>query len=264
MVAIDSSKRNSAFTVGDMSGNVLDWWEFNGANDGTSLEDTLNLCKVQRNVLYSIFQGARVNLVGIENIITKNQPGVRNGMTEHESRFKITAVFMSFISFFQDQFNITPELINNWSWKSTVLPEKYRSHSVGKGSLAYFKDMKSPYGNCSDDVTDSICIFKYMCIIHNIVHAYRITNAQIEKCKTKIYLVQKDRKLKHVPVLFVYNPDLTFKQNTIVMGNQIKDEQVGIAIVKTTDMLMEDIYMYCAGEFNEYEEFLKLVVRRVT
>jgi hypothetical protein len=48
------------------------------------------------------------------------------------------------------------------------------------------------------------------------------------------------------------------------MGNQIKDEQVGIAIVKTTDMLMEDIYMYCAGEFNEYEEFLKLVVRRVT
>lgn len=268
IVAIDSSKRNSAFTVLDMAGNVLDVWEFNGKDDGTRLEDTLTLCHVERKALHQIFRGSKPQIVGIENIITKNideqvQEGKsKNGMTEHESRFKITAVFNSFISFFQDDFGITPELVNNWAWKSDVLPAQFRKREVGKGSLAYFKSINSPYANYSDDATDSLCIGEHLCRVHKIIRATRIEAAQSPLYPTMMFLVKVGMPMKHRQKLFIYNSNLSLKQNADVIGNLIKEDEVGVTAFPTALLTWEEIYEYCKGDFNVCEETIELAVIR--
>lgn len=133
-IGIDSSKTNSALAVGDETGKIIDIVELNGANDGTTEEAVLKLCMKQRQVLQSLFNGAHVSAVGIEDIITKNNGQKESGITVHMSRFKITAVFMSFIFFFQESFGVTPELINNWEWKHAVLP-------VIKTAILEFEDI---------------------------------------------------------------------------------------------------------------------------
>lgn len=262
VVAIDSSKSNSAFTVGDTHCQILDYYEFNGANDGTSETDTLNLCVKQREALKIIFQGSKPKLVGIENIVTKVTPGGRTGMTEHMSRFKITAVFMSFISFFQDNFGVTPVLVNNWSWKSAVLPEKYRSKQYEKGSLAYFKDIGSKYANCTDDVTDSICIFQYLCKTNGMTDIKPIDQPEAARFEHTIVIVSKDMRLKHPEVGFQYNKEIGITACASVMANSIDKSQVGTALININDLDFGDIYKYCVGKFTSVEPYVKLVVMR--
>lgn len=264
IVAIDSSKRNSAFTVGDFNHRVLDYYEFNGTEDGTTELDTLKLCQVQRKALTQIFKGSMPKIVGIENIITKTNNGKETGISVHQSRFKITAVFMSFISFFQDNFDITPELVNNQTWKAAVLPETFRSREYHKGSLAYFKSIKSPYQYCSDDVTDSICIFEYLCKVHKITKSVKILEPEAARGHYDAVLVSPGRDSLKTPVLFEYNPQLTFQQNVIVMGNGISDKQSAITAVMTEWLSLDEIYAYCKGSFQDATPLLKLIVTRRT
>lgn len=274
IVAIDSSKSNSAMAVADNRGNLIDYIELNGKTDGTAEEDTLHLCQVERETLKVIFQGAKFKYVGIENIITKrtekkktgnssqdNRQG-RNGMTEHESRFKITAVFMSFISFFQDNFNITPELINNWSWKASILPEQFRHKDVHKGSLEYFKSINSKYKYCTDDVTDAICILMYLCKIHNVKTGVEIKEPELSSFKHKVILTCKSFKTNRKEELFYVNENLTLEQNINTMSSRIGNDPhcVAVAEIRTAWINWDDLYKYCCGTFSKRELVLKLIV----
>ena len=261
-VAIDSSKRNSAFAVGNLSRKVLHYVEFDGKDDGTSERDTLVLCLKQRQALSKLFQGANVKVVGIEDIVTKHKVGTRDGMTEHTSRFKITAVFMSFISFFQDTFGITPELVNNWLWKSTVLPEEFRKDTYKKGSLAYFKAIDSIYQNCSDDVTDALCILEFLYREHHIENIQEIKEPEIKTCDYDIFLVPSDKQFKHKVVVYRFNPSLALEQNATVMCNGIKENEIAVARVGIQSLSLREIYTFCRGRFAAKTEELLLVVQR--
>lgn len=261
-VAIDSSKRNSAFAVGNLSRKVLHYVEFDGKDDGTSERDTLVLCLKQRQALSKLFQGANVKVVGIEDIVTKHKVGTRDGMTEHTSRFKITAVFMSFISFFQDTFGITPELVNNWLWKSTVLPEEFRKDTYRKGSLAYFKAIGSIYQNCSDDVTDALCILEFLYREHHIENIQEIKEPELKTCDYDIFLVPSDKQFKHKVVLYRFNPSLALEQNATVMCNGIKENEIAVAMVGIQNLSLREIYTFCKGRFATKTERLLLVVQR--
>ena len=262
IIGIDSSKTNSAIAVADYTGEIIDYIELNGSQDGTTENDTLVLCQNHRTVLTEIFSGAKPIIVGIEDIITKRDGRQENGMTVHMSRFKITAVFMSFIFFFQDKFGITPELVNNQAWKSAVLPAEYRRRDIGKGSLAYFKSINSKYQNCSDDVTDSICILKYLCIIHKVRKLHKIKEPEIARYKSSVYLVSTSFVPKGSTVQFEYNESMSLLQNVGVISNRLGTEKgkVGCASVRTNCLSFGDIYAYCRGSFNEKEERLQLVV----
>lgn len=261
IVAIDSSKSNSAIAVADNRGNLIDYLELNGKTDGTTEEDTLHLCQTERETLKVIFQGAKFKYVGIENIITKRVQG-RSGMTEHESRFKITAVFMSFIAFFQDNFDITPELINNWSWKSAILPEQFRHKDVGKGSLAYFKSINSKYKYCTDDVTDAICILMYLCKIHSVKTGIEIKEPELSSFKHKVFLTCKSFKTNRNEELFYVNENLTLEQNVSTMSSRIGNDphRVAVAEIRTAWVSWDDLYKYCCGTFGKRELMLKLIV----
>ena len=261
IIGIDSSKSNSALCVRDKYRNILKIIEFDGKNDGTREVDTLNLCVKHRAALKVFLQNSKPILVGIENIITKKTPGKESGITIHESRFKITAVFMSFISFFQDNYGLTPELINNQSWKAATLPEKFRSREYDKGSLAYFKSIGSPYGNYSDDATDSICISEFLCDLHGVSACREILEKALSKREYTLYVVPKGFALRgHVQ--FVYNREFTLKENADVMSNAIADNQVASANIPIDVLTLEDIYEYCRGEFSYNSQEVTVAVFR--
>lgn len=252
-VAIDSSKTNTAIIVGDVYGNVLDDYELNGKED----KDVLLLCKQERAALKSLFEGSKIQLVGIEDIITKKYDREKGSpMDIHMSRFKITAVFMSLICFFQDVHQVTPELVNNQHWKTTVLPEEYRKRTHHKGSLDYMKDIGSKYANRKDDVTDAYCIYQFLAR----EHGYRNVVAIEEPCAaSREYhcgLYPMDTGIPSTAKQFVYNPSLTFKQNcdTMIYHLGLKDEY-GYAKVKVSDLTMEEIYEHAAGKRHQrYEQ----------
>lgn len=261
MVAIDSSKSNSAIAVGDECGNEIGYIELNGKEDGTTEEATLKLCQAERKALRILFKDAKPRYVGIENIITKVVRGRETGMTEHESRFKITAVFNSFIAFFQDEFDITPQLINNKAWKSATLPQEFCKLNIGKGSLAYFKSINSKYRFCSDDVCDAVCILKYMCMTNNVQLGYKITNVELSSHKFHTYIVNKNYPIGKPEMLFLLNEDLTLEQNVKTISHALASSgKVGIANVKTNWLEWDDLYKYCVGKFEMREPVLKLIV----
>lgn len=260
-IGIDSSKRNSAVVIGNEAG-IIDYIELNGYQDGTKEEDTLYLCQHQRQVLGELLKGSIPKIVGIENIITKDTKGKEMGITMHLSRFKITAVFMSFISFFQDKFNITPTLVNNQTWKATILPEEFCKRKYDKGSLAYFKYINSKYQYCSDDVTDAICIFQYLQKINNIKSGFRIIEPEPLKQKYKSFIMPIDTAMNELCHNFFYNKNLTLQQNEIVMANNIKTSEYGIAKTDINDIPLSDIYTKSRGRFKIREPVVLLVVKR--
>lgn len=158
IIAIDSSKSNTAMIVGTPKGRVLDDYELSGAGSDV---DVYDFCKVMRQQLRVLFLDADILFVGIEDIITKKSDGYK-GLEIHQSRAKITAVFNNFFFMFQDYFNIKPVPINNWLWKSTILPDTYRSRDHKKGSKDWLRDIGNPLGSRKDDVTDAYCIFQFI------------------------------------------------------------------------------------------------------
>ena len=93
MIAIDSSKSNSALIVSDTSQNILADFEFRGGGKDI---DVYDLCKHTRAYLKRIFKGASIAAVGMENIITKKEDNY-HGLEIHYSRAVITAVFNNYI-----------------------------------------------------------------------------------------------------------------------------------------------------------------------
>lgn len=185
VIAIDSSKTNSAIMVGTPKGRVLDDYEIGGS--GTDV-DVYDLCKYARKQLRELFDGAKILFVGIEDIITKkSKQGYNTGLEIHQSRAKITAVFNSYIFLFQEYFGIMPRFINNWAWKSDILPEVYRTREHKKGSKDWLKAIGHKYGNRKDDVTDVYCIFLHICRTYK----FKVVDDIMAVCPTaKEYIYQ--------------------------------------------------------------------------
>lgn len=264
-IAIDSSKRNTGICIGDAFCRERDILEFDGTRVGTAETDTLVMCKEQRDFLRRFLHGAKVKHVGIENIVTVNKSTRAAGMSQHMSRFKITAVFMSFISFFQDEYNIIPMLINNQAWKAAVLPERFRAADMHKGSLEYFKSIQSKYGAYSDDATDAICILRYMKKVLGLESLIKITTPEFLRGEAKTYITGKSMhpKLQDISTAFSYNSALSLKENTSVMCNHIENhKKYGIAKVSIEVFTYDEIYKLSRGVFDEKSDEVLLVVER--
>lgn len=263
-VAIDSSKRNTAITIGDEWCEPLDVVEFDGKLDGTSETDVLQLAKSQRNVLRILLQGAVVKYVGIENIITVDKSSNKQaGISQHMSRFKITAIFMSLISFFQDNFDVTPTLINNKSWKSAVLPEEFTRANVYKGSLQYYKSIGSKYGSYTDDATDSLCILRYMKSIFNVKRVISIDVPEICTSTYDYYLSKVTSKVSDKCTEFVYNLNWDVVTNVEAVVGKLAVGGVGYSRLPIELIDTETIFKHASGTFDlETKEVFLVVIRR--
>lgn len=160
VIAIDPSKTNMALLIGTPTGTILNTLEFSGNNRKRGpVMDTSLFCEEVRAFLRIYLKHANLYMVGVEQAITKK------GTNYHHSNMVLTEIRGNILNFFLEEYNLRVIEINNWSWKSSILPQGYRSQ-FEKGSKKYFKDYfpNSPYTYYYEaDMTDCICIYWYMC-----------------------------------------------------------------------------------------------------
>ena len=246
IVAIDSSKTNSALVVGDTMGHILDDFEISG---GGGKVDVFDLCRDTRTQLKNLFRGADILLVGIEDIITKNERGYK-GIEIHQSRAKITAVWNNFIFFFDEFFGIMPILVNNWAWKSHVLPEEYRTKNHAKGSKDWFQSIGNQWADRKDDVTDAVCIYIYLRQVMNIKPIYEIKEIQPPTHAYEYALYPCTLALSDKMKTFEIANNGTLEHNIGTMSNMLEDNQVGYVKVPIESIpltwLYSDVLKYSA------------------
>lgn len=252
IVGVDSSKTNTAIYVLDSQGEDLDYYEIQGFED----KDVLLLCYLSRKELSRLFKGANIIYFGIEDIITKKN----EGLNMHQTRFKITAVFMSIICCIQDNFKITPELVNNKAWKAAVLPEEYRRDEHKKGSKDWLIATGHKLAYCKDDVTDAYCIALFMKLKHGVVGLTKIEHIQSPTTKYKTTIQSKESLKGRKVKMFLYNADFTLQQNTNFMSNNIQKSRCGACEIITSKLTPEFIYSSCEGSFNRVEQTVFIVV----
>lgn len=261
MIAIDSSKTNTAITVDDEYGNKLDDYELRGAVE----DDILQLCWWERKCLSVIFSQARIVVGGIEDIITKKDKNGQfsHGIEIHKSRFMITAVFMSLITYFQDNHDFTLALINNWSWKAAVLPEEYRKDGHHKGSLDWHRDRGTVLASRTDDITDSDCIMQYLKMTHNISSTEVIkSEPELSKYKYKAVILALSNDFAGL-VEYKDNEDVTLENKCAYISNRLKEGEMAYVKIRTSTLTIQQIYTLCKGRFEQEELQLALCVRRL-
>lgn len=238
VVSIDSSKSNTAMFVWDEYGHPLDDYEISGAGSEVDIYD---LCWQTRKELKKLFTGANIILVGIEDIITKKEKGYK-GLDFHQSRYKITAVFDSLIFFFQDNHNITPMRINNWSWKSSVLPEELRKADVKKGSQLYCKLLGNRWADRKDDVTDAYCIGLYLFMTVSVNSVYTVDSTVPFRGLYEYAICPIDFPTPANSKKFVIQNEDSLIHNIETVAGRIKVGQPGCITVECSKLTIDDVY----------------------
>lgn len=260
IIGIDSSKTDSCMQVADEYGNRLDYYEFLGLPE----DDVLIQAAWIRSELRIILADSNIVLVGIEDIITKKYNGkFSNGLEVHQSRFKITAIFMSFIMAFQDYFNVLPELVNNWTWKSSVLPEKYRTTAHDKGSLDWHRDRGTKLGLTNDNVTDADCILEFLLMKHKISKDVKISDAlETTRHKNIVRLFSSGTDVVGIKQ-FVDNSNISLEGKVAFISNRLAVKEMACCLVDINIFTPKQIYTLCNGKFKTVEKELFLCVRRI-
>lgn len=238
IVAIDSSKTNTAIVVGDTSGAILDDYEISGK--GSDI-DVYQLCWETRDVIKVLFKGADIIRVGIENVITKKST-THGGQDHHYSRTVINAVFNNFVFYFQDYHNVTPILVNNQTWKAETLPEEFRKRSHDKGSLDYFKSIGSIHGSRSDDITDAICIYRYLCKLGSFKLTYDINNITDKIVDYDWFIYPVEFPIPENKKEFIIKNDESFEFNLNTIATMLSSGETGYLRTSTDNLTLQDIY----------------------
>ena len=238
LVSIDSSKSNTAMFVWDEYGYPIDDYEISGA--GSDI-DVYDLCWQTRIELEKLFRGSNILRVGIEDIITKKEDGYK-GLEIHQSRHKITAVFDNLIFFFQIYHNQTPRRINNWEWKSHVLPEEFRSKSHKKGSKDWCAYMGNRWANRKDDVTDAYCIGLYLLMTEKIESVYKLESTEPAKFDYDYGIFPTQFPVPVNAKNFLIKNSDTLIHNIETVANYIKEKQPGCIKVPMEMLTIDDVY----------------------
>lgn len=243
IIAIDSSKSNTGMIVGTPDGFILDDFEIDGAG---SLVDVYDLCADTRKFLKTIFRNARIRFIGIEDIITKaekNSKGaVYKGMEIHKSRAAITAVFNNFIFSFEEFYNIRPTPINNWAWKSDILPEEYRTREHDKGSKDYFNDVGGRWAGRKDDVTDAVCIFYHILRTFKISVVEELREIIPPTSPYQYMIVPESFPITSAAKEFSINIEAPFNQIVASISAKLSDGRMGYFKTPIGSIPLEDIY----------------------
>lgn len=239
VIAIDSSKSNTAIVIGDTEGHVLNDYEISGAGTET---DVYDLCRDTRNALRQLLHGADIQLIGIEDIITKKESGY-SGIEIHQSRAKITAVFNNLIFFFDEVFGIMPRFVPNQSWKHSVLPEEYRKRTHKKGSKDWFDDLGNRWAGRKDDVTDAVCIYIFLMKTEKIEVEYSVKETKPAECSYTfgIFPISFESYLKNYKKFRIENND-SVEHNMDTIASQLEQGEYGYFLIDIGLLPIDWIY----------------------
>lgn len=259
VVVFDPSKTNMAMVIGTPRGDIITTFEFSGNNRkrGPAM-DTTQYCMEVREFLSKLFQNVNLYTVAIEQAILKK------GNNYYHSSMVLTEIRSNLLNFFIEHFGIRVLEINNWSWKSHVLPQGYRSQSE-KGSkryyLTYFPD--SPYSHYFEaDMTDCLCIFKY--VIDNFCSNYTMFCNRVETCivQTECWYCPSTTPLENSMPAVTFNDRYSIKDNLSYYTNRLTKPFVMKVPLELVEL--SDIYGHVSGFSldNCDDEFVKVVCKR--
>jgi len=227
VLAIDPSKSNTAIIVGTPTGEVKSILQLSGA----SMEVSEFLLEVKR-FLRQYLATCTVILIGQEAPIAKK------GFEYYHSMKVLNDIHGVLVNFFLEEFRVKVTEVNNWTWKSAILPKEYRSKDYAKGSYAY---LSSEYPGYTHDVTDAICIYRY---ILRYCADYKLKCTEGEKCKYKYnyLLIPIKEASQYNPKEFTYNKDYSLLDNIAYYVN--RQATPGVAKISPEWLQYTDIYKH--------------------
>lgn len=259
VISIDPSKTNMALLLGTPDGTILNTLEFSGNNRTRGpVQDTTTYCEEFRSFLRSYLEKANLYMVGVEQAITKQGTGY------HHSNMVLTEIRGNVLNFFMETYGLRVLEINNWSWKSAILPKGYRSQ-YEKGSKKYFLDYfpDSPYSKYyAADMTDCICIYWYMIQKHCQSYALQCNRSEPSLTGYNYTLLPADsmatQNLKEV----TFNPRFTLEDNLAFYSNRILSSFC--MTVEVDKLSIPDVYGRCMlfSKDNLHDTNIKVVAVR--
>jgi hypothetical protein len=234
VVAVDPGKTNMAVVIGHPAGVIYAIIQMSSPgreNDATTY------CMEFKRFFRQFLANVKIHDVGIEAVISKR------GLNYHHSAKVLHEIRSQLIDVFYADFNKRPREINNWAWKSYVLPEGYRGRSE-KGSTRWFQDIYTLYG--TSDVTDAIGIFQFTIKDHKYSFPLRCTRPEERLFDTQIrFLYDKTPVARE----FEYNSELSVFSNAVYYTN--RSTLPGMARVSVETLRDRDIQQYSVRNIGE-------------
>ncbi len=233
ILATDPGKTNMAMTIGTPTGTILGILQFRApgyANDNS------DYCHDFKVFITEYLKDCKVDTLAIEAAISKE------GMNFHRSSFVLTEIRANLIDLAYQLTGKKAYEVNNWAWKYAILPDGMRGQHE-KGSTRYLPDVYDRFGNA--DVTDSICIYQYAIQkVGNPYYAISPNAVEEPMHKYRTLIIPVGRSLTKNAVKFLYNPQLSLKQNLDYAVNRTTKSV--FARVSASDLTLEEIYSSAA------------------
>lgn len=250
IVAIDPSKSNLGLVVGDISGHFLGLYEVSGSG-----KDTTKFCLLLMKFLALKLSELDIALFGQEKVILGDAYQSMVILNEIRSYVKMTA----------DQYlRIAPSKIievNNFAWKSAMLPAEYRKKKYKKGSLAYIKAAFPYLQSISDDLTDAMCIYQYLKEEYERKNPIYCVRSETCNEKLNVFIVPKASIQEDKVYWFQFNKSFSLQDNIAFYGN--RSTRIGCCQIPIKCLEIDDLYRYtCMVDHNTDESDIYLLIRR--
>lgn len=222
VVVIDPGKTNMAVAISTPKKQVLKHFEFSGNNRGRGpVMDTTLYCEEFRAFLKAYLGNANLFIVAIEEAVTYKKGN--SPYNYHQSNLCLTEIRSNVLNFFLEEFGIKVIEVNNWAWKSRVLPEGYRSQSE-KGSKRMFEELlpELPYKDYfAADMTDVICILWFVCDTYCSGYVVYCNKRESGLGSYTYTFVPKDLPAYKALPEFGYNKNFTLEDNINYYTNRV-------------------------------------------
>lgn len=249
LVVTDPSKQNMALLVGSLyQSKVI--YEFSGKDMNDRAIDTVDYCIEIREFMTKLLKDCDILEFSQEEAIDKK------GLEYFKSSLVLRDIRAFSIVTALDLTGRKPHFINNWTWKTDILPDGYRSQKE-KGSVRYLADYVDPiYATYTDDVTDVICM--YMHRRKTLTKGMKITCVASEDKKSdyKYYITDKSH-VKDSMKEFKYNPSFTMKDNLNYFTNRTKG--AGYAKLDLSKVSPIEMVNHCLTKTCEFDPVVIVV-----
>lgn len=246
-VANDPSKTEGALLIGDEYGSILKIYTTSAVyEDGR--EDTTSYCEDLRAFHLQLLEGSNILVYSKEATIMKDGSKFYHSMKVLESISKTLQDVANQLTG-RDAFEI-----NNWTWKSSILPDGYRSRKE-KGSLRWLSDLNFYNKALGDNITDVVCM--YLHLVKTLKKQAIVCNAlELTSKKYSYYFMPKAEKPDGA-FQFVYNKRYPLINNISYYLN--RRSGIGWCDIDVNDLLQKDLLGHCQNIYPDEPEVILLV-----
>lgn len=208
ILVVDQSKTNGAHGIATPKGRLLQIVQLSG-NDKQfykSPQEDQEYFNDIEEFWRSYLRGCKVIGVFPEEPVDASKKG---NFATKRTLFPLCDVYKRIAQYFNSPLYIE---VNNWAWKSNVLPKGYRGIYDAKGSYRYIGTQLQMPEWYNNDITDMMCILMYVASKFYTNYAEEIIPTQARASSCHIRIVPKEESIEGFRE-FRFNPDMTLEDN---------------------------------------------------